>query len=166
MPGITPAHGTSLAECGAVCLEEQGHVNGSTLNLKGALAKRFTLFWPEVTDQIRRTYNDDEEATELGACCIAILLLRDVMCDHEVIERARKGKGFDYWLGSEDPEQAFVFHTKARLEVSGIRKGSAAEIRKRITKKIKQTSVSDTLQLPAFVVIVEFGAPVAHMVKR
>jgi hypothetical protein len=37
-----------------------------------------------------------------------------------VIERSRKGTGFDYWLGSEDEAGELPFQNKVRLEVSGI----------------------------------------------
>jgi len=39
-----------------------------------------------------------------------------------VIERSRKGTGFDYWLGSADEVGELPFQNKVRLEVSGIGK--------------------------------------------
>ena len=53
----------------------------------------------------------------------------------------------------------------ARLEVSGIREGTTNAINKRVKERV-QTKQSDHLNLPAFVVVVEFGNPVATVVKR
>lgn len=95
-----------------------------------------------------------EEATEYGAVGLAILLvLRHT--EHTVLKRARKGTGFDYWLG---PADRHPFHHKARLEVSGLLKGSAATIRARVRQKVEQTKLS-ARTLPAYIVVVEFSTP-------
>ncbi|WP_438038256.1 hypothetical protein [Sorangium sp. So ce128] len=166
MFGLTPATGERLAECGAVCLSEEGHETGVTLRLAGPFECAFTVHWQFVTDQMRRTYDDPDEATEEGACCIAILIMRQVLCDHEVVRRSRKPTGFDYWLGTEDPKQPLLFNDMARLEVSGIRTGTPTLVRARTKQKLKQTEQSDNTKLPAYVVIVEFGLPVANLAKR
>jgi hypothetical protein len=49
----------------------------------------------------------------------AILLMR-ALTGYTVIERSRKGTGFDWWLGTEDN----LFQGKVRLEVSGILRGT------------------------------------------
>lgn len=95
-----------------------------------------------------------EEATEYGAVGIAILLLLR-HTEHAVLKRARKGTGFDYWLGSADEHP---FQHKARLEVSGLLKGSASKLRARVRQKVEQTKLS-ARPLPAYIVVVEFGTP-------
>ena len=83
-----------------------------------------------------------------------------------VIERAVKGKGFgfDFWLGSiDDPD--FLFQRKARLEVSGIRKGSDSIFQSRVKMKLEQIQPSDTLS-PGYVCVVEFGTPRTRIVKK
>jgi hypothetical protein len=93
---------------------------------------------------------------------VAILLV-DSLTEYHIVERSFKGTGFDYWLG---PKKSRLFQKAARLEVSGIREGSTNAIDKRIREKVAQTKQSDVLNLPAFVVVVEFGTPTATMVRR
>jgi len=121
------------------------------------------MSWPAVTAQMSRTHNDPDEATELGACGVAFHLIRDLESMH-VIERSRKGTGFDYWLGKdgEDP-----FQNKARLEISGIRRaGSPSVVAERVKQKRLQTMRSDGMKIPAYVIVVEFSGPRAHIEDR
>jgi hypothetical protein len=76
MPGLNRTCGTLLAEAAAVCLENREHRTGVTLHLTGAQARQFPMDWPAVDDQARRSHNDLQEATERGACAIAILVFR------------------------------------------------------------------------------------------
>ena len=59
LPAITPAFGAALAEACAVCLTEQAHEQGIELQVEGDLAGTFQLFWPNVTDQMKRCWNDE-----------------------------------------------------------------------------------------------------------
>ena len=77
-----------------------------------------------------------------------------------VIERSKKGPGFDYWLGEADDDRLFA--GKARLEVSGILSGSAGEITTRVKQKKNQIKPSAHLA-PGYVAIVEFGKPTTHV---
>jgi hypothetical protein len=122
----------------------------------------FAVLRPEVTEQMKRCYNDPEEATEQGACAVAILLVK-VLTGLTTVDQSRKGTGFDYWLGSDGD---LPFQYKARLEVSGIRSGDDAALRSRVSLKLKQTQRSDSLRLPVYVVVVLFSRPMAHVVKR
>jgi len=159
MPGLTSACGTMLAQSAAVCLEERDHKNGVQLQVEGMKSDAFQLEWPAVNGQQERTYNDLQEATENGACCIAILLLRE-LTGKVVIERSRKGLGFDYWLGDGDDDQ--LFSGKARLEVSGILSGTAGQITSRVKQKRDQIKPSAHLA-PGYVAVVEFGNPFAQV---
>ena len=163
-PGITPSVGTSLAEAGAVCLTERGHQRGVRLNVKGSFNSTFSLDWEEVTEQTKRCWNDHEVATEHGACGIACLLVFE-LTDFTIIRRSRKGTGFDYWIGHQEQENDLIFQDKARLEVSGIREGDENSIRARVKKKLRQTERSDG-SLPAYIIVVEFGNPLAQMAVR
>jgi hypothetical protein len=77
-----------------------------------------------------------------------------------VIERSKKGPGFDYWLGENDDD--LLFAGKARLEVSGILSGSPTQIETRVRQKKAQVKPSDNLA-PGYVAVVEFGNPTAHV---
>jgi hypothetical protein len=161
LPALTPAFGRSMAEAAALCLEEEGHRDSALLLVTGSYAETFVVTWPEVTDQVRACYNDPEEATEHGACGIAILLVGELV-GQTVVERSRKGTGFDYWIGAEDE---LPFQRKACLEVSGIRRGDAALVDRRVREKLRQTSRTDGV-LPAHVVVVEFSRPMAYVVNK
>jgi hypothetical protein len=113
MPGLTPANGTTLAEAAAVCLEDRDHRTGVQLRLAGMKKDTFMLEWSAVDEQQKRCYKDMQEATERGACGVAILMVKE-LTGHVVVERSRKGPGFDYWLGEDDD---LLFTGKARLEV-------------------------------------------------
>jgi hypothetical protein len=107
-------------------------------------------------------YADLGEATERGAYGIAILLVMH-LAGFKVVQRSVKGTGFDYWLGFAD---ALPFQDKARLEVSGILNGNEGVISSRLRIKIEQTRKSDRLNIPAYVVIVEFGNPLSRVKTR
>lgn len=158
MPAVTPAYGRSLAEAGAVCLDEVGHQSGVEFQVKGLHKTKFRLLWPVVTPQMKNCYNDLQDSTEYGAYGIAFLLLKQ-LTEYTVIQRSRKGPGFDYWLGKEDSS---LFQDKARLEVSGILKGTASKIATRVKQKLAQVSPSDGT-FPAYVVVVEFGSPLSQV---
>lgn len=161
-PAITRAFGQYLAEAGGVCLESQGHSQGVSLSFSGSATGAYSLHWPPVTEQVLRCLNDPEVATEHGAVGIAVLLVKNVV-GLTTVERSRKGTGFDYWLGDEGE---LPFQNKARLEVSGIRQGSTGEIGARVKNKLGQVAPSDGTELPAYVVVVEFGRPCAEMRRK
>jgi hypothetical protein len=118
--------------------------------------------WLTPTDQAKRWWNDEQYATEHGAYCIAALVVEQ--CGLEVVERSKKKTGFDFWLAPKNAPFS-LFQELTRLEVSGIRNGNKAALESRIRQKINQTKVSDGV-LPAIVVVVEFGCPMAKMVER
>jgi hypothetical protein len=124
------------------------------LRVDGELFGSYSVVFEPVTQQMIRCWNDDEVATECGAYAIAILLIVE-RTEYTVIERSRKGTGFDYWLGTDGDT---LFQAKARLEVSGIRSGDERDIDRRSLRKQRQVRPTSN-PLPAYVVIVEFGTP-------
>ncbi len=92
-------------------------------------------------------------------------MLLDKLTDFTVIERSRRGTGFDYWLGIKDETQELPFQNKVRLEVSGIRRGDDTRIRARVKQKIEQTNPSDGA-LPTYIVVVEFSRPLSWIVHK
>jgi len=162
MPGLTQRYGDALAEAAAVCLDDCGHGSGVEMAVNGDIAGAYDLNWsPVVDEQMRMTWNDDQFATEQGAYGLAILLMSEARA-FTVVERSRKGTRFDYWLGDEGDE---LFVRKARLEVSGIRRGLQHEINTRVRQKTSQID-SSSVQLPGIVAVVEFSIPLAWIVDR
>lgn len=161
-PGLTPSAGETFAEAAAICLDWNQHTNGIRLQSSGHCDKIWPLIWNPVTNQMRRTWSDLSEATEKGACGIAILVAKE-QTGFSVIERSRKGTGCDFWIGDDD---AFLFQNKARLEISGILKGDDKDVKKRANVKIKQTYQSDATKLPAYIIVVEFSRPISYFLER
>lgn len=126
MPGITPSHKQVLAEAAAVCLENQQHKPGVIFPQVGLMPEDVCVGWQSINDQQRRCYADMQEATEWGACAMAILMIKEAT-GKVVIERSKKGTGFDYWIGDSDDDWSLPFEGAARLEVSGILQGTKSQ---------------------------------------
>lgn len=152
---LTPAMGVNLSHAAAVCLEYHGHGLNTKAQGTGAYNKNYTLKRCAVTDGIRRSWADIQEATEEGACAIALIQVSKES-KYQVIERSRKGTGIDYWLGDKS---SFIFQRKARLEVSGSISGDDKVLEQRLSIKEKQTEQSDGTGLPAIIVVVGFKEP-------
>jgi hypothetical protein len=163
LPAVTPAFGAALAEAGAICLQDQHHPQGVLIQIEGVFDTAFSLHWQEVTDQMRRCWNDEEYTTEQAAYGITFLLLLH-LTEFTVIERSRKGSGFDYWLGTRQDSE-LPFTNRVRLEVSGIRKGDNNRIRSRARQKLDQTKRSDG-RLPAYIFVIEFSSPLAFVTQK
>lgn len=119
MPGITPRFGSALAEAAVVCLEEQHHTPGVEMRVDGDCDHQLAVGWDPDGDRAQRwrCWGDPEEATEHAAYGIAALLVSS-LTEYTVVQRARKGPGFDYWLGPKN-NTGLLFQGTARLEVSG-----------------------------------------------
>lgn len=143
-----------------MCFEDNGHCCGVSMDVQGHFTDSFSVDWPTVTEQMRLCWNDLEYATEHGAYGVAFLVVL-ALTPFTVIKRARRGTHFDYWLGNKD---SVLFQDKARLEVSGIRKGGSSDINTRAKQKLQRSEDSSN-PLPMYVVIVEFGKPTSKVVK-
>lgn len=162
MPGLSPAKGEYCGECASVCLEtHNGHQQGTQMSVISHDGGRiyYSISWKPVTLQMAQSCNDAQEATEHGAECVALLLMKDIL-RYEVVCRSRKGTGIDYMLGNLG---SALRNPVARLEVSGIL-NSPQGVKSRVTEKKKQTLSSQNTQLPAFIVVVEFSQPLAEVV--
>jgi len=85
------------------------------------------------------------------------------MTGYTIVRRAKKKTGFDWWLDNDGP---LPFKTTDRMEVSGIRNGTAPQIASRLKQKLAQTRQSDSMNIPAYTVVVEFGRPLSKIGKR
>lgn len=175
MPGVEAEVGGYLVQAAIVCLEESNHASGVALAVDGDLQADPEVYWDPLPnpEQVRHSW-DPDDATEQGACALAVLLI-DKFTDYTIVERAakrlgsRRGSGFDYWLDHKDSLQSQPSDLQlfgARLEVSGVRKGSRADVVARSKQKVNQTKQSDFLNIPAYVVVVEFSAPQSTVIRR
>lgn len=154
----------ALMEAASVCLESQYHQSGVIIKVQGTYNSKFSLSWDKVDLRVRQTWQNLSESVEDAAYGLAILTIWEYT-SYKIIKQSFKGSGFDYWLGekdfSDDP-----FKEKARLEVSGILKGTKGQINQRLKEKQQQTEKSDNFKLPVFVIIAEFGTPQIKIQKR
>lgn len=156
--GITPRVGAYLAEAAITCLEQERHKPGIGMRVDGACEHHLKIHWTDQGGPASRAlaWGDLDVATEQGACGVAALLISE-LTDYTIVERARKGPGFDYWLGRKNVD-SLLFQEKARLEVSGVRRGSESAVGSRVRRKEKQLEPSDN-GLPGVIAVVEFGSP-------
>jgi hypothetical protein len=152
---ITAEFGAAIAQAAGICLEREGHKQGAPMSVGGLHIARFACAWNPCDERMRRCWNDPEHATEHGAIAFAVLLV-DRLMDLKVTVQSRKKTGFDYWVGTDGN---YLFQNKARLEISGIGHGTAAQINQRVRDKLKQTEQSTSTGFEAIVVVVEFGSP-------
>lgn len=162
-PHVTRAYAANVAECASVMLHLAGHATTAAANVKGTPKFRSaTVVREEVGDLALRTRHDLQVTGEFGGYAIAFLLVRAF--DNQVVfSQARKSGGFDWWL--MDPNSDDVGVT-ARLEVSAIARGSEAKVKYQGKKKAKQTKRSASTNTPAYVVIVEYSAPLFRLTVR
>ena len=163
-PGLSAKYGAALGEAAAVCLVSQQHSPSTAMATRtGARSLTVTLDWAPLVPGAEAAWADETFATEQGAYGIAILLLEETQ-DLLPMERARKGTGFDYWLGREGGEGA-LFQNRTRLEVSGLRHGSRAQTTQRLNRKLDQMQRTHR-SLPGYAVVVEFGQPFTAVGRR
>ena len=159
MPGLTPVRAAAFVEAARVCLDDQSQRSGCVLTVAGHIQREYTLRWRRPSLAQKRTYADESEATEEGAVAIAVAVVTDAT-EYLVVERSVKKTGIDYWLG----RRAGLF--EARLEVSGIRRGTQAQIRARMKTKQRQMIQSDARGVPGYAVVVEFSNPIAQINEK
>lgn len=125
---------------------------------------------PRVTNRMRRTYSDFQEAVEWGASGVAAVAIEPL--EHlTVYERSPKsGFGFDYFLipldtwADPDDDNFFADATHV-LEVSGTLQNDERALDNRVTEKLRRLN-SRRQVLPAFVLVVDFRHARAKLVKH
>jgi hypothetical protein len=163
--GLPAWWGDALAKYAAICLESQDHASGVAMNVAGDYPARCTISWA-TEDLSASFFGNDKACTEHGAYGVAALLAYE-LADLVVVQQAKIGGGFDFWLRpkGDDVDEDDLFQNAIRFEVSGIREpGQSVGTRTRV--KLKQTQQSDSMGVPAIVAVVEFGAPESRMVHR
>jgi hypothetical protein len=168
-PGcISKSFRVMCAEACVMTLYELSHRSGETLQVSGLKNQRFQLVWSDkITQEMRNTWTEQNFTTDQAAVAMSFLLMPK-LTDFSVIHRSRKGTGFDYWVAPSGTkcDEALPFDRAARLEISGIYRGSNGDIQKRVQQKIEQTKQSDGTRLPAYVIVIEFSKLNSTLVKR
>jgi len=167
--GITATRGRGFAEAAAVSFERVGHKSGVQMQVVGDWQAVVHVEWEPLGENATRTWADFYEAVEHGAYGLAALLV-EALADLTVVERSVKDTGFDYWVDHANRSDQQRLRRSApslrqRLEVSGILRGKA-RLSSRVAMKKRQTDRSKGLMIPAIIIVVEYGTPQAHMVRR
>ena len=115
----------------------------------------------KISEAMRRTYGDLQDATEHGAYGLALLLAATKM-QLRFAGRSFKGPGFDFLLSppgaSDDPNDPFADNWG--FEVTGILRGGDREIRDRQRIKRKQVTTAAKSH-PVLIAVVEFSGAAA-----
>ncbi|AFM14229.1 hypothetical protein [Turneriella parva] len=162
LPSLTPVMGQMLLEACSICLHAHNHANPAVLTVYGDIGDSYSVGYLRVTQQMQRTYADQDRATESAAEAVAIALITQET-DYTVIERSMKKTGIDYWLGKKEDAKLPLFQNKARLEISGIFKGDRSKVDGRVKTKIAQVQQSANTGLPAYIVVTEFSSPISQV---
>jgi hypothetical protein len=150
-----------LLEALLLVLTENAHDITTQLSIKIIEGEynEFTLIFNTgiISEKAKKCW-EIEQATEKAAECIALIICSKLTKYH-VIRRSRRKTGFDYWIGDEEEG---LFQDRARLEISGIFKGTTKLVEKRFKEKSIQTHQSDDMGLPAYISVTEFSKPMTQ----
>jgi len=146
-------------------LEGQGHKKTATLSIKGDFEGEYQLKWDD--KPLAKGWREPREIAEYGGIAIAFFLTLELTA-YQIIEQSIIGTGFDYWLGFKEnhPNYNPDNFLNARLEISGINKGTESDVSKRVRQKIKQIRISDYLEIPGIVIVTEFSQPIAKIIVQ
>jgi hypothetical protein len=151
---LTKAASDSLSEAARVCLDRH-HTPAQDFEISSK-SERLTARanWKPSDEKTRATWANKVDATEAGACCLALAAI-ELTHACVTIGRADTGTGADYYLSAigsdaEDFEAAF------RLEVSGMDKSTTAALRARLSQKVQQAKDGNS-NLPAVASVVAFA---------
>ena len=164
MPGITVAYADVVSACAGICLSHHGHGNPVELRLDGDMPQAITLGWSQAAADDIACYGTatDSDVIRYGAECAAVRVVA-VLLGLQVIKKAAKGTGVDFWLGDPDVQYS-GYEGLVRLEVSGILEDNEGEYRRRLREKLAQMAPTDPL--PGYAAIVMFGTPKANVTER
>lgn len=163
-PGWDTVWGSIFAQMASVCIESVGSGIESILEVNGNYSETILIVREILNDSARRFNADMQRSTEFGAYAISSLVVPE-LTGLTVIEASKKGTGFDFWLGAIN-DTGPLFQRKARLEVSGILKGSQLALNSRVKQKTNQISPTDDTPYPGYISVVKFLSFEMILVKK
>ncbi len=164
MSGSTREYASVISACAGICLKHHAHLTPVELKVDGDSTQTLEMNWREATAKELRTYGtaEDSEVIRFGAECVAVRLAARLP-GLEVIIKASKGTGCDFWL--DDPSAKYEgYEGLVRLEVSGILEDNEGVYRRRLRDKLAQMAPTDPI--PGFAAIVMLGTPRANLTER
>jgi hypothetical protein len=159
-PGLTQPIAACYVEAARVCLDRH-HMSPTEFTVQnGSETVRAMVRWETTDERVRSAWANDIDAIEAGAyaCALAAVELTGGLV---AIRRAETGTGADYYIGP--PDQPFDdLEGCLRLEVSGIDRGTAAAVARRLQQKIEQAAAGNS-NLPAMAGVVGFRAQLIQL---
>ena len=153
--GLSAAWCSSHAECAALCLERHDHQPGVAMPVEATESTTFTITFVLPSEMAVGSW-EIEQATEFGAYAIGLLVVKRVLGITKFQRSYRGGnRGFDFYGGEG---ATLLFQKTTRIELSGILRGDAADVARRVVEKLRQIGAADAA-LPAYAVVVEFSRP-------
>jgi hypothetical protein len=163
---ISEAQCDVFSEYCIVALESSGHNTGCILKVTGQKVVKFRLLWNKVFK--RAGYKEGRTITGKAAEAISFFLTKE-LTEYSIFEEAPIGPGFDFWLGYKETDARHdpLNFMQARLEIAGMKKEDKSHTLRGLAEiKKRQTEASDSMNLPAYVSVVEMATPKALFVKR
>jgi hypothetical protein len=145
----------ALSEAANVCLERH-HKSPQGFCIVESDKECFAVLdWPEPDTLTKATWANDIDATEAGACAVALATV-EMTRKLVAVGRAETLTGVDYYLAyrEEKPERSTP---SFGLEVSGVDAGDETGLKDRLRRKIRQAA-SGRSKLPAIALVVGFKA--------
>lgn len=162
--GLTTNFAKFLSEAVVYALSISKHQNGKVLMFdnRGNI-EQIALKWSTaLPSSVQSSWNDEQELTEFAATGLAISLVMSAT-DFTFVKRAKRGSGWDYFLGRKIKNNLPVLN--GLLEISGILQEKKSNLlSSRVYRKILQIQKGNT-NLTTYVIVVEFGQPKAKFIK-
>ena len=154
-PGLTPSIAASNLEAASVCLHRH-HAPPERFNLRvGEQRSIVPVDWRQPDARVRKAWANDTDATEAGACALVLAAVERAE-GLVAIGRAETMTGADYYVAPEGSE-ADDLEDCLRLEVSGVDRGSASSVERRLNDKLAQAR-RGLSHLPAMAGVAGFEA--------
>lgn len=166
--GIPASAGSFYYTALLACLQGNGHQSGCQLELSGDWNEKLLLSWTGKLDKKTLSFWKNRHlATEYGAIAIAAFLI-ETFTDLEFLEIMEIGEGADFFLCKKEEANNLSFQQSpiAKLEVSGIwneKLGNTLNMRINIKKRQVEKG---TLELPIYIIVVEFGKLKAKFIEK
>ena len=168
IPALTASLAIHMQEAVVMCMNPHNHVPGVLCAVRDLDDELDTvrIQWKlSYSELIRRAFGNTRNAAEKAGEAIAILTVT-AFTDYTVVERARIGDGFDFWISRNDDDHDFLFQQTIGLECKGLSNASyPSEIVAAVNRGIKQIKESPNAKFPALVLATEFSRPVVYMVQ-
>ncbi|MCY4063985.1 MAG: hypothetical protein OXG53_16560 [Chloroflexi bacterium] len=168
IPALTASLAIHMQEAVVMCMKSHNHLPGVLCAIRDFEDELVIvrIQWKlSYSEEIRRAFGHSRNAAEKAGEAIAILTAT-AFTDYTVVERARIGNGFDFWMSRNDDDHDYLYQHTIGLECKGLSNAKyPSEIVAAVQGGIKQIKESPNAKFPALVLATEFSRPVVYMVQ-